>query len=46
MHFIPVIIVYVGYIVVVRLGYFSKRRGKGENKGAETVERAKTSGKV
>ena len=37
MYFIPVIIVYVGYIVVVRLGYFSKRRGKGENKGTETV---------
>jgi hypothetical protein len=28
MHFVPVIIVYVGYIVVVRMGYFSKRKEK------------------
>ena len=26
MYFAPVIIVYVGYIVVVRMGYFSRRK--------------------
>ncbi len=31
MHFVPVIIVYVGYIVVVRMGYFSKRKGKSSD---------------
>lgn len=46
MHFIPVIIVYVGYIVVVRLGWFSRRRGRGESKGVETVNGVKEESKV
>jgi hypothetical protein len=34
MHFVPVIIVYVGYIVIVRMGFFSKRKGKRSDASA------------
>ncbi len=48
MHFVPLIIVYLGYIVVVKMGYFTKRRGKGSNTpdGVKTLEKVQVDKKT